>query len=218
MKKFLAILMTVAMVVCAFTFSVSADRVVGGSNGDIDDGVTTFTDTPISGNVVLQLSGIESRYAVDVVFGTLTFNFGDVSKWNVNTMEYETTASANPNVLVTIEVYNYSDNAVYTKVVPTFETALAADAELMALIFWNSSAADGKGTIEDHTYYGIVPSATTTSPNPAWDRSRVELSLVDPNGSWQNVANALRDYIDPTTQTITLGSITVTVSMNSLRP
>ena len=218
MKKFLAILMTVAMVVCAFTFSVSADRAVGGSNGDIDDGVTTFSDTPISGNVVLQLSGIESRYAVDVVFGTLTFNFGDVSKWNVNTMEYETTASANPNVLVTIEVYNYSDNAVYTKVVPTFETALAADAELMALIFWNSSAADGKGTIEDHTYYGVVPSATTTSPNPAWDRSRVELSLVDPNGSWQNVANALRDYIDPTTQTITLGSITVTVSMNSLRP
>lgn len=218
MKKLLAILMTVAMIVGAFTFSVSADRVVGNSNGNIDDGVTTFPDTPISGNVVLELSGIESRYAVDVVFGTLTFNFGDVSKWNVNTLEYETSASENPNVLITIDVNNYSDQPVYTKVVPTFETAIVADAELMALVFWNSAAPDGKGAIEDHIYYGLVPSAATTAPSPASDSSRVELSLVDPSGSWQNVANELRDHVDPTTQSIALGTITVTVSMASLRP
>ncbi len=124
MKKFLAILTAVALVMSICCFAVSADRIVGHRDGDIDDGVPTFDDgKSVGGKVFLEVGTISNRYAVDVVFSQLTFQANGTIVWDVNNLKYvETGTSALSNPTINVAVTNYSDNPVDVEVTTSTTT------------------------------------------------------------------------------------------------
>lgn len=136
MKKLLAILMTVAMIVGAFTFSVSAavcsdcssedavcNHVVGKGGTNHNDSVATngrnTPDNTSSFVVELNFGAVVSKYAVDITFSDVTFAFNINSGmvWNVNTLQYDVTTSTDQiaDKEYKINVNNYSDQPIYVK-------------------------------------------------------------------------------------------------------
>ena len=89
MKKLIAIILSLALVVCMFAVNVSAaDHTLGGTSG-----VPSFEPTNFTQNVTLNLGAAASRYAVDIVFGgdsNYDYNVDGLT-WNVNTLKYEIT-------------------------------------------------------------------------------------------------------------------------------
>lgn len=222
MKKFLAILMTVAMVVCAFTFSVSADRAVGSSNGNIDDGVASFNPTSSKGTLVLTLSGQNSRYAIDIEFGQLEFTYGGENIWDVNEYEYIFSNNvAAPEVRTTVSIVNHSDKRVDVVVAPEVSSFLTG----VAMISLTNITANPNNTINPsisgHNYTCTLIGVTETAAdveNYTEARTTVEATFepyktLNETKTWKDdVLPALQEHIE--NGKVTLGTITVTVSMN----
>ncbi len=236
MKKLLAILMTVAMIVGAFTFSVSAadavqgtNQVVGtfgnnkGTTSSINDGVASFDQTSSTGTLVMTLTSQNSRYAIDVEFGALEFTYGGENIWDVN--EYEYIFSNNvlaPEVKTTVSVVNHSDKRVDVKVVPEVSGFL----NNIAMISLTNITANSAHTIsasigDNHIYTCTLVGVTETADNVEdYVGARTTIAATfEPyetileTKTWEDdVLPAIQEHIE--NGKVTLGTITVTVSMN----
>lgn len=122
MKKLLSLALILALVATLTTSVFAAERVVGHSNNNIDDGVTydqfgsgTAPETTIS--ISVTAGQVESRYAVDVEFAAITLNVASGKlAWNVNSYQYEKiSAESIPNLDTTreIKIINHSDQPVW---------------------------------------------------------------------------------------------------------
>lgn len=235
MKKLLAILMTVAMIVGAFTFGVSAaectdciagsaekfEHVVGvGGNNHAEDGQgvgiapENFNDTDSTGTVVLNLTSVASRYAVDIEFGQLNFTYGGSNVWNVNNYRYEFDANApDPVVKTVVSITNHSDERVAVTIIPVVSTFLNQTSRF-SITDIATDAFIIKPTISDHVYTSVlkgVPETANDASNYEAVKDNVEITFEPLNGkTWSEVLTAMEGNIY--NDKVILGEIVVTVS------
>lgn len=109
MKKLLAVLLTLTMLVTLPAFGASAEQEVGGANG-----VTTFEPTtPTGEDLNVKVTEITHKYAVDLVYSLQDLVIDGAITWNVNTMKYEVGGNTLGNTERKVKVYNRSDLPVY---------------------------------------------------------------------------------------------------------
>lgn len=109
MKKLLAVLLTLTMLVTLPAFGASAEKEVGGA-----DGVLTFDPTTTGGkDLNVQVSEITHKYAVDITFSLNDLVIGGTIMWNVNTLKYDVKGATLADTTQSIEVKNRSDLPVY---------------------------------------------------------------------------------------------------------
>ena len=109
MKKLLAVLLTLTMLVTLPAFGASAEKEVGGA-----DGVPTFDPTtPTGEDLNVKVTEITHKYAVDLVYSLQDLVIDGAITWNVNTMKYEVGGNTLENTSRKVKVYNRSDLPVY---------------------------------------------------------------------------------------------------------
>ena len=109
MKKLLAVLLTLTMLVTLPAFGASAEKEVGGA-----DGVTTFDPTtPTGEDLNVKVTDITHKYAVDLVYSLSDLTIDGNITWNVNTMKYEVGGNTLEDTTRKVKVYNRSDLPVY---------------------------------------------------------------------------------------------------------
>ena len=109
MKKLLAVLLTLTMLVTLPAFGASAEKEVGG-----DSGVTTFDPTtPTGEDLNVKVTEITHKYAVDLVYSLSDLVIDGAITWNVNTMKYEVGGNTLEDTTRKVKVYNRSDLPVY---------------------------------------------------------------------------------------------------------
>ena len=109
MKKLLAVLLTLTMLVTLPAFGASAEQEVGGA-----DGVTTFDPTtPTGEDLNVKVTDITHKYAVDLIYSLSDLVIDGAITWNVNTMKYEVGGNTLENTERKVKVNNRSDLPVY---------------------------------------------------------------------------------------------------------
>lgn len=212
MKKILAILTTVVLVMSLCCFAVSADRIVGGN-----DGVESFSPTSQAGTVVLELTGQSNRYAIDIEFDQLEFTYGGENVWNVNSYSYEfSTTSTNPVVKTTVTITNHSDKRVEVKVSPVVSDFLKNSSRFTLTDVTVGNTYVVNPTISDHIYTSVLKAVTETNSSTGGYEAVVDNVEVtfEPltNSDWETVLGDMEANI--VDGKVTLGTITVTVSQN----
>lgn len=225
MKKLLAILMTVAMIVGVFTFGVSAAgetqsicsycnkyHAVGarcdgtGAPADaITDGAANLDGVlPVEATVTLELTGVNHRYAVDIEFDKLAFTYSAGQIWDVNNYIYVSsgTTLADPEVKTTVSVTNHSDMPIGLLINPVEDASVASWVELRCEDAGGVSA----GHIQNHTYKANIEGATPETKGLT-DKCMVRLAKKD-GVEWNKV---FEEFGKMGTE-IKLGTITVTIS------
>ena len=146
MKKIIAFLLIVNMILCMQCFTVAAaDDLVGTVNsdtrfGDYRDGATSPNGSGSYEVYFLMTGETAPRYAVDVVAEGLEFQFDTDLVWDVNTLDYVAPTAGvvgAPNVIPTFTVANRSNMPVKITLTET-ETA-AANAAGISLNFLKAS-------------------------------------------------------------------------------
>lgn len=226
MKKFLAILMTAAMIIGAFTFSVSADgetqsicsycskyhavgaRCDGASApaNSVTDGATSLNEIlPVEATVTLELTGVNHRYAVDIEFDKLAFTYSAGQVWDVNDYIYVSsgTSLADPEVKTTVSITNHSDMPIGVLVNPLEDTSVATWVELRC----EDAGGAAAGHIQNHTYKANIDGATPET-KALTDKCMVRLAKKDGISDWNKV---FEEFGKMGTE-IKLGTITVTIS------
>ena len=216
MKKFLAILLAATMIVGAFTFSVSAaeanvgkNQVVGsqGVKNSIDDGVASFDPTDSVGTVYLDIKTKAHRYAVDVVFDKLVFEYDSEYVWNVNTYDYEGVASGKePTIETTVTVTNHSDMPIALTITPVVESALV-DLISIAATHANVEGDNVNGSVQGSQIY-TSKLFEVRNQTPTIDSAKFTYTVND----WSDLFNTLEVDANGRAK---IGTITVTVSMDT---
>ena len=197
MKKLLAVLLTLTMLVTLLAFGASAEKEVGGDNG-----VTTFDPTtPTGEDLNVKVTDITHKYAVDLVYSLsdLTID-GDIT-WNVNTMKYEVSGNTLEDTTRKVKVYNRSDLPVYAYATITNTN----DADGISVAAVNKDAAT-KLTVAKATAGAGVTNGTSTLE---------ELVINLTSGNW----NAVAEYYaaqrlasaGQATETFRIATVTVTI-------
>ena len=201
MKKFFAILLTVAMLATVLAVSVSAvmhEGVVGGA-----DGVLTFDPTTTPGeNLNVKVSDVTHKYAVDVLFSLDDLTIGGTITWNVNTMKYDVTGTTLENTTRTVTVSNCSDLPVYA-----YATVTDSDANDFITVTADNNSAESKLTIaKAKAGIGGAEGTSTTG----------YLTIRVNSGDWNAVAEyyaAKRlNSTNQATSTFTVATVTVTIT------
>lgn len=202
MKKFFAILLTVAMLATVLAVSVSAadvmhEGVVGGTNG-----LPTFdaTKTPEE-NLNVKVSDVTHKYAVDVVFSLDDLTIVGTITWNVNTMKYEVTDTTLEDTTRTVTVSNRSDLPVYA-----FATVTDKDAGDGITVAAEKDSATNKLEIAKATAGTAATNGSPTTGN---------LTIHVTSGDWKGVAEyyaAKKLNSANQTNTFTVASVTVTIT------
>ena len=218
MKKIISIILSLALVVCMFSMTVSAatitanpgkNHVVGGQgeSGTIADGKldSEFSSESAQIPVTLNLTSFTSRYAVDITFGGDAYTFDATGiHWDVNALAYVATDNAVvANKTYDFTVTNYSDKAV--KVVAACEVPDAVAAAGVTCEFGDVDGNDvvANGTYDNHTINGNANTTDGTVNNSTF-------SATIKSGNWATTINTLVGTT--TVSTITLATFTVTVS------
>lgn len=200
MKRFLLVLLSVLILAGLCCMSIAAEHVVGnGVGGTTDDGSVSDGAEEIpsgastSGDVVLTVGKINSRYAVDVIFpDAMTIAAGDVT-WNVNTLQYELDNAALENKTFDITVINYSDLPV---VATPSATVTAA-----------GGAADISLTVPDAS---TTLMAVTDKNNSSGKAVTGEITATLSSGDWTSSIYGL--IAAGNTGNVTVGTITITIA------
>ena len=109
MKKLLAVLLTLTMLVTLSAFGASAEQEVGGA-----DGVTTFNPTTTPGqDLNVKVNDVTHKYAVDIVYGVQDLEIGGTITWNVKTLKYDVENHGLKDDNRKFKVSNRSDLPVY---------------------------------------------------------------------------------------------------------
>lgn len=205
MKKLLAILMTVAMIVGAFTFGVSADSFIGNGAGDestndgsFTDGVKNFDNKQTTVQIKLTIQEPQDRYAVDIEFGNLSFTMSGGLEWNVDSHSFQANSEL-PSIETPVTLTNHSSKSVYWLVKPEAADALSS---VIKFVCSNGLA----------SYSSEVADAQDGSPKT--ETVTVTLKEIE-NVSDTDVLKAFAN--SAVNHTVTLGTINVTVSMNTLQ-
>ena len=165
MKKLLAILMTAAMIIGAFTFSVSAEALIGNGAGDgstndgtYTDGVESFITGTTEATLTLNINAKQDRYAVDIEFGNLTFDMIGGLVWDVDSHDFVAQSSSSlPSITTTVTLTNHSSLPVFWTVDPNVDTALEDYIEFHCRTI--SGVSTGEIHAANHTYTGTVGDA-----------------------------------------------------------
>lgn len=223
MKKLLAVLMTVAMIVGVFTFGVSAEtvavdansttQVVGnrGQTGGPADGAADLSNAKTTeGTIVLNMTSIVDRYAVDIVFGQLEYTFNNGMIWDVNTYTYVPVDAVQnlPTINTRIDIVNHSNKSVLWKVKPEADASVSSYIELHC-----TSHTGGSLDTVNHFYYKSVPAVDITDPEKkvvGTDYCTVYMEQVD----GVSVAKVIEEF-GKIGNRVVLGKITVTVEADS---
>lgn len=201
MKKLLAVLLTLTMLVTLPAFGASAEKEVGG-----DDGALTFEPTtPTGEDLKVKVTDITHKYAVDLVYSLQDLVIdGDIT-WNVNTMKYEVGGYNLENTTRKVKVYNRSDLPVYAYATITNTN----DADGISVAAVNNSA-QTKLTVAKATAGGAEEAKGTPTVG--------ELVINLTSDSW----NAVAEYYaaqrlasaGQATAEFRIATVTVTISKN----
>ena len=201
MKKFFAILLTVAMLATVLAVSVSAENVIGSKTGVLPENFTTSETTP-GENLNVKVSDVTHKYAVDVIFSLDELTIGGTITWNAETMKYEVAGTTLKNTTRTVKVSNRSDLPVYA-----FATVRDQDAGDGITVAAEKDSATNKLTIEKATAGTAVINGTPT---------RGDLTINVTSGDWSAVAEYYAkkrlDSTNQATDTFTVATVTVTIS------
>ena len=207
MKKFLSILLTATMIVGVFTFGVSAAAtpIIGNgandgstNNGSFTDGVENFDNKQTTAKIELTIQEPQDRYAVDIEFGNLIFTMSGGLEWNVDSHSFQANSEL-PSIETTVTLTNHSSKSVYWLVKPEAADTLNS---VIKFVCDNDLA----------SYSSEVADAQTG--NPGTETVTVTLKKIE-DVSDTDVLNAFAN--SAVDHTVTLGTITVTVSMNTLQ-
>lgn len=200
MKRILWVLLTVLMLAGLCCMSIAAaditKHVVGthGQSGTVADGAEEVpAGASTSGDVVLTVGKINSRYAVDVTFPeNMTIAAGDVT-WNVNTLQYELDSDALEGQTFKIVITNYSDQ-------PVVATPSAAVTE-------NGTTAGISLTVPDAS---TTLMAVTDENNPSGEAVTGEITAALSSGDW--TASVYGLIAAGNTGDVTVGTVTITIA------
>ena len=200
MKKLLAVLLTLTMLVTLPAFGASAEKEVGGN-----DGVLTFEPTtPTGEDLNVKVTDITHKYAVDLVYSLQDLVIDGAITWNVNTMKYEVGGNTLEHTTRKVKVYNRSDLPVYAYATIT-----------------NTNDADGITVTaeKDSATNKLTIAKATAGAGEANGKSTVgELVINLTSDSW----NAVAEYYaaqrlasaGQATDTFRIATVTVTISKN----
>lgn len=203
MKKLLAVLLTLTMLVTLPAFGASADNVVGGETGVEVGG---FPDDTSSGkDLNVKVTQVTHKYAVDVDFTVADITLGTIT-WNAKTLKYELDASATmpKDFEQTITVSNRSD-------LPVDAYVGASDDNNDDYI--GIAVADAKGNSADNKL--TVAKATPGSNTAGGSATPGEIKVKITSSDWQSVINyyATKEGQDwTTTQSVKYATVTVYIS------
>lgn len=197
MKKLLAVLLTLTMLVTLPAFGASAAKEVGGENG-----VDTFdpTTTPEQ-KLNVKVSNITHKYAVDITFSLNDLVIGGTITWNVNTLKYDVDGTTLNNTTQSIEVKNRSDLPVYAFANVT-DSVADDDISVTANKDENSKLEIGKANVGA----GNTAGSETTG--------NIEISIS--SGDWSKVAEYYAkkrlESTNQATDTFKIATVTVTIT------
>lgn len=194
MKKLLAVLLTLTMLVTLPAFGASAEKEVGGA-----DGVTTFDPTKTGdNNINVKVTEITHKYAVDITFGLEDLTIGSIV-WNVNTMKYDVTGSTLANKEQEITVSNRSDLPVYA-----YATVKDTDTANNKIAVTATNTETNKLTVDKAT-------AGTGTANGTANEDVIKINIT--SDDW---AASLGYYVEKmaatNTKTFKIATVTVTIS------
>ena len=196
MKKFLSLLLAVFMIASVFAVNVSAETVVGNT-----DGVNTFDPTTTGGQSInVKVEDVTHKYAVDVTFSLEDLTLGGTITWNVNTMKYDIADTTAANTSRTITVSNRSDLPVYA-----YATMTDTDAGDSIMVSADKDSAINKLTVEKAT-------PGTGSSNGTATEGNIIISITSTD--WESVATYYgnKRLEDMGRNTFTIANVTVTIS------
>ena len=111
MKKLLAVLLTLTMLVTLSAFGASADNVNGSTTGVLPD---DFTTENVGGeDLNVKVTQVTHKYAVDIVFSLSDLEIGGTITWNVKDLKYDVVGGLTGVQKRHITVSNRSDLPVY---------------------------------------------------------------------------------------------------------
>ena len=196
MKKFLSLILAVFMIASVFAVNVSAETVVGNT-----DGVNTFDPTTTGGqNINVKVEDVTHKYAVDVTFSLEDLTLGGTITWNVNTMKYDIADTTAANTSRTITVSNRSDLPVYA-----YATMTDTDAGDSITVSADKDSAINKLPVEKAT-------PGTGSGNGTATEGNITISITSTD--WESVATYYgnKRLEDMGRDTFTIANVTVTIS------
>ena len=196
MKKFLSLILAVFMIASVFAVNVSAETVVGNT-----DGVNTFDPTTTGGQSInVKVEDVTHKYAVDVTFSLEDLTLGGTITWNVNTMKYDIADTTAANTSRTITVSYRSDLPVYA-----YATMTDTDAGDSITV-----SADKDSTINKLTVEKATPG--TGSSNGTATEGNIIISITSTD--WESVATYYgnKRLEDMGRDTFTIANVTVTIS------
>ena len=196
MKKFLSLILAVFMIASVFAVNVSAETVVGNT-----DGVNTFDPTTTGGQSInVKVEDVTHKYAVDVTFSLEDLTLGGTITWNVNTMKYDIADTTAANTSSTITVSNRSDLPVYA-----YATMTDTDAGDSITVSADKDSAIKKLTVEKAT-------PGTGSSNGTATEGNITISITSTD--WESVATYYgnKRLEDMGRDTFTIANVTVTIS------
>ena len=196
MKKILSLILAVFMIASVFAVNVSAETVVGNT-----DGVNTFDPTTTGGqNINVKVEDVTHKYAVDVTFSLEDLTLGGTITWNVNTMKYDIADTTAANTSRTITVSNRSDLPVYA-----YATMTDTDAGDSITVSADKDSEINKLTVEKAT-------PGTGSSNGTATEGNIIISITSTD--WESVATYYgnKRLEDMGRDTFTIANVTVTIS------
>lgn len=198
MKKLLAVLLTLTMLVTLPAFGASAEKEVGGDNG-----VTTFDPTtPTGEDLNVKVTEITHKYAVDLVYSLQDLVIDGAITWNVNTMKYEVGGNTLEDTTRKVKVYNRSDLPVYAYA--TFTNINAADGITVTA---EKDSATNKLTIAKATAGAGENNGTSTVEELVINLTSDNWNAVAEYYAAQRLASA-----NQATDTFRIATVTVTIS------
>lgn len=199
MKKLLSLSLAVLMLCSLFTVNAFAatETVIGGPrDNEATDGVTTFTDKAVTGDVSVQVTTVTHKYSVDITYSNMVYSLPSLT-WDPSALEY-VAAGGNITTDVTITLKNYSD-------LPVYATATFADDA-------GNDPSKGFGFAFEGAYTDVtIPAATI---GDASDDVIITGGLTGADTA-EKIANAVLYYEGKGSGAIKIGTYTVTISMNT---
>ena len=200
MKKLLAVLLTMAMLVTMLAFGASAEKEVGGDNG-----VESFDPTTSDGqDLNVKVTEVTHKYAVDVTFGITDLTINGFT-WNVNTMRYDVDSDQLKDTTQTISVSNRSDRPVYA-----YASVAMVDNQCGISISADkdNSPEKGKLTIE-------AANAGTSGKNGTAKDANIEIAIAATDWTLVGEYYAAQKLKDETQVIFKIATITVTITKDN---
>lgn len=199
MKKLLAVLLTLTMLVTLPAFGASAEggtRVVGGETG-VDD----FSSTSTGGqDLNVKVSEVNHRYAVDITFDLSDLTIGGTITWNVKDLKYDVEGALTGEQERFVTVSNRSDLPVY---------AYAATSDTDAndgIIVSASNTEDSKLTVAKAT-----AGSGTTGGTQKDETIKISITSNDWNAS---TAYYAAKKLNENKDSFKIATVTVTITKN----